>query len=663
MTSVIMNRLLALSPDRRRLLAIVTAVAYLLPLGVLQIHGSTPILSFDDRGFYDNGPLAYAVLVIGLLLLLLAWSRPFVSLVLIGILLTVQTALHLYDPSAEAILLDVATFLVVKRGKRSEIVATVIICAVTNVAHSTPWKSPFAFTAYNVAFYVAAFAAGTASYRSRQALEAVVESRQALAELQQLEQSQAAVAERAAIAADLQPFVVAGVAKMCQRARRLKRAVMAGRPVEASEVHLLEQSGRRCLADLRSVLAVLTTAVAEAPDPPKDRANPPGAGPETPTTPRRRWLEDALLMLGIAGLALYEQFTLSGGAIGRLGTSEAVLLTVLPVLPMVLRRRAPLIAPLLTLAGAVAVDALAPDYEVVMTFVTVFVMAYSAAAHAGRRGAVAGLSMAAGQLTSAYFGPARFDDAFSVGAIAPLLVQSVFATAAGLLVRRQRALAAEVRAANTLLAEGQERAVEAAVLLERLQVARDMHDVVGHGITVMVVQSGAARALLHRDTGRAATALREVERGGKVALSELETLTGTSTIEGLSAHDLTRKDLADLVKRTAGASVAIDLEFAGRSRPIRGAAAVALEHVVVESLTNVLKYGDGSAHVGITYRSSGVEIVVTNVVSGRAEGDLSGGMGMLGMSERLRVLGGALHAGVADGRFSLRMDLPWPSAA
>lgn len=667
MTDVITHRWNALPSDRRLLVAIIASVAYLLPLGVLQIQGAGPRIVHEARGFNDNGPLAYAVLLGGLALLLAAWSRPFVSLVTIGILFTGQTFLHLYDPSAEQVLLDIAAFLVVVRGKRREIAVALVICAVVDVTHSTPWRVPFAVSVYNVAFFVSAFAAGVASYRSREAVEAAVEARQALAELQQREQVQAAVRERAAIAADLQPFVVAGVAGMCQRARLLKRAVMAGRSVDATEVQHLEKAGRSCLADLRSVLAVLTAAVDQAPNAPADDAlGHLGSERAAQTTPGRRWVVDVLLMVTMAGLALQEEFTLNSDDGGRLGISERVLLALLPVLPLVLRRRLPLVAPLLTVAGAVTVDALAPDNENVFTFLTVFALAYSAAAYAGRRGAVLALTAAAGQLVSADIGPPEFSQTFAVGVIAPLLAESIFAVVAGLLVRQRRALAEEVHLANVRLVEGRERAIADAVLLERLQVARDMHDVVGHGITVMVVQSGAARALLGRDRERAVTALREVERGGKVALAELQTLAGGHSVGDLTIHDLTRAGLAELVSRTAGGSVTVDLTFAGRSRPITGASAVALKHVVVESLTNVIKYGQGSVDVGITYRSSGVEIVVTNPVSTSAAGSeaaLSGGMGMLGMSERLRVLGGSLHTRAAEGHYSLTMNLPLPGAA
>lgn len=655
----------SLPPDRRRLAAIVLAAAYLLPLGTLQIVAARPILESESRGFHDNGPLAYLVLFAGIALLLLAWRAPFLSLMLMGVLFTVMTVLHLYDVSAEAILVDVATFLVAARGRRRELFAAVVVCLVIDVAHSTPWRIPPAVLGYNVAFYVAAFAAGIASFRSREVLARLVAARQALAEQRAREVAQAVVVERSTIAGDLQPFVLAGVRDMTSRARRVKRAVLAGRTVDAAEVQQIEQAGRACLGDLRRVLTVLSTAVHEAAAPPPVSTDPP-ARPE-----RRRgsavlsgWPADVAVTALLCALALYEQFTLGGGVHGPLSTQRAVALTVAPVLPLLLRRRLPLLAPVLTLAALSYLYATAPSYEFVSGFVTVFILAYSAAVHAGPRGAAVGLVVAVGQLLGSYFGSEQFDKRFAVGILAPLIVQSIFAAAAGLLVRRQRALAQEVREANELLALGRDKELAAAVVLERLQVARDMHDVVGHGITVMVVQSGAARALLHRDPGRAVEALREVERGGRVALEELGSLTAPGAIADAPCA-LAKDDIIDLVKRTAGGAVSVDLSFAGRSRPVSGPASVALHRVLVESLTNAMKYGDGRAQVKVSYATSGVEVVVDNALGSRAATDgpteMSGGLGMLGMRERLHLLGGALQVKTTGGRFCLTAGLPWPS--
>jgi signal transduction histidine kinase len=198
-----------------------------------------------------------------------------------------------------------------------------------------------------------------------------------------------------------------------------------------------------------------------------------------------------------------------------------------------------------------------------------------------------------------------------------------------------------------------------AVLDERRRIARELHDVVAHTVSIMVVQAPGARRQLDRDPDRARAALRQVRATGEDTLRELERLFGVLQAGGPSGG---AAEVAALVARTRAAGLDVDLDVEGVPVPLAPGADAALYRVVQEALTNVVKHGGGAgAAVRLRWRPDGVELAVENGPrpAGAPAGLPSGGHGLAGMAERLRAHGGTLDAGRrGDGGFAVRAALP-----
>jgi signal transduction histidine kinase len=226
---------------------------------------------------------------------------------------------------------------------------------------------------------------------------------------------------------------------------------------------------------------------------------------------------------------------------------------------------------------------------------------------------------------------------------------------------RARALAEAADVAREEAAEAAERAVAD----ERARIARELHDAVGHAVNVMVMQAGAAR--LVADDERTIGSLREIERVGRSALSDLDRMLGLlrSTDDDRAplepAHGLADIDQLIAGIEATGAEIRFDDRCRGTidpavERPI-GAAAY---RIVQEALTNVVKHA-GPARVEVALTCDDDELVVCVVDDGRgaATEPVPGGRGLLGMRERVAVLGGRLDAGPrSGGGFRVEAHLP-----
>ena len=213
---------------------------------------------------------------------------------------------------------------------------------------------------------------------------------------------------------------------------------------------------------------------------------------------------------------------------------------------------------------------------------------------------------------------------------------------------------AEVRAQQAQL-------TEQAIALERLRIARELHDVVAHHVSAMGIQAGAARRLLVRDPDRAAVALRSVEESAREAIAELGTMVGAlrSKDEG-DAPMPTLADLGDLI-RAAGDIATITQEMVGEPRPLSPAVELTLYRVAQESLTNVRKHAGAGANADIRlrYLAEAVEIEISDDGGGaRASARPPGSvLGQRGMRERVAAVGGTLELGPQAAR-----RLPRPRA-
>jgi signal transduction histidine kinase len=244
------------------------------------------------------------------------------------------------------------------------------------------------------------------------------------------------------------------------------------------------------------------------------------------------------------------------------------------------------------------------------------------------------------------------------------------AIAAGQAAQHKHAYITEVeeRARRAELARDEEarRRVDA----ERLRIARELHDVVGHHVALINVQAGAAEFMLDEQPEQARKALAHIRRASQAALEELRITVGLLRQPGdreptEPAPGLGRLD--ELIGSFASAGLPVKREVDGEARPLPEAVDLTVYRVVQESLTNTRKHADASgALVRLAYEPAALRLMVED--DGRALPAHSGrtieGHGIIGMRERVAAVGGSLTAGPSPkGGFRVAAVLPIPSAA
>jgi signal transduction histidine kinase len=381
-------------------------------------------------------------------------------------------------------------------------------------------------------------------------------------------------------------------------------------------------------------------------------------------------VEDGVLAVVLAALAFAPALSKVGAQLGDLPRRPAdalsVVLVLAQTLPLAVRRRFP--AAVLTVVGAAFAVDQARGYPATFASLGLYLALYSAGAHQGRSRRIVAAAATAGYVVLALvlyrFGsPLRFSDYF-VFYLAP-----VAAWLAGGMMRRLRSQEAERRRL----------AAEAATAAERARIARELHDVVTHHVTAMVVQADASQYLLESDLRRAAAGLTSVSDTGRRALTELRYLLGVLEATGDEhAGDLTQPNLApaqgaiaDLVEQARAAGQPVELSEAGEHRPRPAAVELAAYRVVQEALTNAIKHAPGArTHVRLNQHPQHIEVEVTTEgsaeegpaagASARRSPELpTGGRGLAGLRERVRVLDGELEDGPRpDGGFTVRARIP-----
>lgn len=224
---------------------------------------------------------------------------------------------------------------------------------------------------------------------------------------------------------------------------------------------------------------------------------------------------------------------------------------------------------------------------------------------------------------------------------------------------------------RTLQLERERQRVAAqAVTLERLRLARELHDAVAHHVSLMGVQAAAARTLLGVDPARATEALEHVETSAREAISELHGILGTlrdtpdddgaaGRDEGVGSLDLTR--LPALVEESRSAGIPTTFQVVGEPVRVPPLVALNLYRVAQEALTNVRKHAGprAAADVRLRYLADAVELEVTDDGTGVRVPSDGGGLGLVGMRERVASDGGTLVVGPrARGGFLVRANVP-----
>jgi len=210
--------------------------------------------------------------------------------------------------------------------------------------------------------------------------------------------------------------------------------------------------------------------------------------------------------------------------------------------------------------------------------------------------------------------------------------------------------------------ESAESAARVAVAEERSRIARELHDVVAHAVSVMVLQVGAVRHKLPESMTEDSEALRRVERAGRTALAEMRRLLAAMRPDGDEAELVPQPGLDgldSLLAEVGRAGLPVELHLEGDPYPLPRGLDLSAYRIVQEGLTNVLKHaGASDADVVVRYRPDEVEIEVRDNGNGRAGGD-GMGHGLVGIRERVKIYGGEMSARAEpEGGFVLSTRLP-----
>jgi signal transduction histidine kinase len=220
---------------------------------------------------------------------------------------------------------------------------------------------------------------------------------------------------------------------------------------------------------------------------------------------------------------------------------------------------------------------------------------------------------------------------------------------AGRVTRREREHAAALERLSLQLRAEQDRSADLAVELERARVARELHDIIGHGLGVIVLQVGAVRRLLRPDQSEERGALEAAERTGRDALSELRRVVHGLREDAPEPPAAGLDALDALAEQVRGAGLPVELRVEGAARPLPPVLEHSAYRVVQEALTNALKHaGPARAEVRVRYEDAWLDLSVSDDGHGNGNGGPPG-YGLVGMRERTALFGGRLDAGPRPG--------------
>jgi signal transduction histidine kinase len=350
--------------------------------------------------------------------------------------------------------------------------------------------------------------------------------------------------------------------------------------------------------------------------------------------------------------------------IGATGTprAPALVLAVVAGGALVLRRHMPLAVLATTLTATVAIVALGKD----PSGATVLIALYTTAALCELR--VSLVALAATAATAAILSaltvdaPGREASATSGAIIAAGLSVGIWALGAYAQTRRRYVRELQARAAAA--EREREQLARIAVYEERASIARELHDIVAHSVSVMLVGVRGARDVLRSAPDTAEETLARVERSGEQSLVELRRILALLREPQQTAHSHPQPSLAELDELVASyraAGLPVRLEVIGEPLPLPGGVELSVYRIVQEALTNTLKHTDPSnVTVTLTFRNARLELEVVDDGMPTTPGAATTGQGIIGMRERVTLLGGDLQTGPRQGggfRVAARLPL------
>src|SRR5438105_472449 len=347
---------------------------------------------------------------------------------------------------------------------------------------------------------------------------------------------------------------------------------------------------------------------------------------------RRRpyWIDGAIVLALLAGYV--------GGAVHQHRYQAGIALALAQVLPLVVRRRYPVAVLWIVTAATIAAALAYSDFVPLAPALAV----YSVATQLDRRRSLV-LTGAACLLLVA---PVAWANGWN-GPLKLVLLAAAWVFGDNLGTRRAYTRELEEKAAR--LERERETESRRAVAEEQARIARELHDVIAHNVSVMVVQAAAGSDVFDSSPARAREALRSIETTGRSALAELRRLLGVVR-EGAEYEPQPGLDRLDaLLDRVRAAGLEVRLSVEGPPRELPASVGLSAYRIVQEALTNTLKHADARhARVAVRYEDGGLEVEVRDDGRGETNGDGSG-HGLLGMRERALLLGGELEAGPAPG--------------
>lgn len=366
---------------------------------------------------------------------------------------------------------------------------------------------------------------------------------------------------------------------------------------------------------------------------------------------------DAAVAVGALVLAQLETWLVDGYE-PRLGYALAAAAM---TLPLAWRRIAPITMCLLIFSILVAMDLAGHPLDSAYVMMVLILALYAVGAYRDRRASVAGWIAAMALLAALIIieaGPGLGDFLF-VGSIA------TGAWAVGSVVRSRSEENAALVMRTTELEEDREALVANALAEERAHIARELHDVIAHSVSVVVVQTAAVRRRLQRDHPEEAVQLEAIEQTARQAMQEMRRLLGIllarETSLGLTPQP-GLGDLPTLLAQMRESGLQIEFQVEGEPRPLPVGLDLVAYRVIQEALVNVLKHASGAAATVVTaYADDELSIRVSDSGNGQPPTAADpGGHGLVGMRERVLLYGGSVSSGVesSGGGFTVRARLP-----
>jgi signal transduction histidine kinase len=358
---------------------------------------------------------------------------------------------------------------------------------------------------------------------------------------------------------------------------------------------------------------------------------------------------DILLALGLAALVQLEIW----GSDVTVPKLIAVPVGLLMTLPLAWRRRAPLAVVAVVMAALAAQTLLDNSEQPPQTpFLALVVAVYSVAAYTERPRALFG-----GAISLAVILLSEPDDFIVAG---PLYTGVWLA---GRLFRDRQRLAAALQSRTEALEREQKETARLAIAEERARIARELHDVVAHSVSVMVVQAGAERLALDQAQESTRETLISIEKTGRQALAEMRRLLGMLRKDDaeLALAPLPSLDHLDsLVAHVREAGLPVELHVEGSRKTLPAGVDISAYRIVQEALTNALRHaGPARARVVVRYGEGEVELEVSDDGRGSQQTNANG-HGLVGMRERVSLYGGELNSGLREeGGYAVRARLPF----